>query len=71
MILRSHMIERAFEGGLESYEFCGHADPWKLEWTGHTRDVDIIDAFSPDLSGTVRRLAARAGRHLRRHRQRD
>jgi len=65
MLLRAHMIQRAFEGGLRTYEFCGHADPWKLEWTTRVRGVEIIDAFAPRLSGSARDLAARVARLLR------
>ncbi len=58
-LLREAAIDDAFARGLSRYEFAGRADPWKLEWTGTTRDVVRIDGFAPDGRGRV--LAAAAG----------
>jgi CelD/BcsL family acetyltransferase involved in cellulose biosynthesis len=65
MLLRVHMIERAFALGLESYEFCGAAEPWKLEWAPTTRQVLAIEAFAPTPAGSLARIAFRGSRFAR------
>lgn len=65
MHLRAFMIERAFEEGLERYDFAGDADPWKMEWTSATRSIVRIDAYPPTLRGRTARLADRARRRAR------
>jgi CelD/BcsL family acetyltransferase involved in cellulose biosynthesis len=37
VLLRASMIERAFDRGLERYDFLGKDDPWKREWTELTK----------------------------------
>lgn len=51
VILRYEMISRAFELGLESYEFGGRDEPWKLQWTRATRDHLLVQAFRRSPSG--------------------
>jgi CelD/BcsL family acetyltransferase involved in cellulose biosynthesis len=65
MLLRARMIERAFGLGLDTYEFTGQVEPWKLEWTGATREIVLIDAFAPGPAGWLHRQAARGLRLLR------
>jgi len=67
LLLRRHMLQRAFDLGLASYEFCGEAEPWKLEWAKATRPVLAIEAFAPTLGGSLARAAARAARWARVH----
>lgn len=62
LLLREAMIRRAFELGLDSYEFLGSDEPWKLAWTGTVRELKLLQAFAPTLPGTVDRLAWAAGR---------
>jgi len=65
MLLRVHMMERAFALGLRSYEFCGAAEPWKLEWAPTTRQVQAIEAFAPTPAGSLARAAFRISRFAR------
>ena len=65
LLLRLHMLERAFALGLESYEFCGAAEPWKLEWAPATRQVLAIEAFAPAAAGALARAFFRASRFAR------
>ena len=62
LLLRLHMIERAFTVGLVSYEFCGAAEPWKLEWAPATRRVLAVEAFAPTVAGSLARASFRAAR---------
>lgn len=64
MLLRYDMISRAFELGLESYEFGGIDEPWKLEWTDRTRDHILFQAFRRSPSGLVDWAAYAYGRPL-------
>jgi len=60
-LLREHMIKRAFEGGLSSYEFLGQDDPWKLKWTPTLRELDHVEVFPRSPAGVARwAVAARA-----------
>jgi CelD/BcsL family acetyltransferase involved in cellulose biosynthesis len=65
LLLRLHMLERAFALGLESYEFCGAAEAWKLEWAPATRQVLAIEAFAPTVAGSLSRASFRAARFAR------
>ena len=65
LLLRLHMLEQAFASDLRCYEFCGAAEPWKLEWAPATRAVLMIEAFSPTPAGALSRTAARLGRYAR------
>lgn len=65
LLLRLRMLERAFALGLESYEFCGAAEPWKLEWAPTTRRVLAIEAFAPTVAGSLAKVSFRASRLAR------
>ncbi len=70
LLLRLHMLERAFRSGLRAYEFCGAAEPWKLEWAPATRPVLVIEAYTPTPVGALCRTADRMGRFVRYRAQR-
>jgi CelD/BcsL family acetyltransferase involved in cellulose biosynthesis len=59
MLLRHAMIERAFQLGLESYEFLGRDEPWKLTWTRTVRPRIALEACRRSPTG-VADWAARA-----------
>jgi CelD/BcsL family acetyltransferase involved in cellulose biosynthesis len=52
-LLRQEMIDRAFSNGLETYEFLGMPEPWKLVWTGTTRGREELVILPPTLRGRV------------------
>lgn len=62
--MRHAMLQRAFAANLESYEFLGTDDPWKLEWTDLARDRLAVQAFAPSLPGRQERAAYARGRPL-------
>ncbi|MDX6510812.1 MAG: hypothetical protein QOE36_316 [Gaiellaceae bacterium] len=41
------LISYAFAHGLESFEFLGTAEPFKLEWTQELRERRLLQAFAP------------------------
>lgn len=51
MLIRRYMIARSFTLGLGTYEFLGHDDAWKYEWTDTFRDRYLLRAFAPSLTG--------------------
>lgn len=57
IMIRHDMIQRAFKEGLDSYEFLGQSDAWKLRWTQSTRERVVVRAFSPSLCGRVNWLS--------------
>lgn len=63
-LLRRAMLERAFSASLDSYEFLGTDEPWKLEWTDLTRDRLAVQAFAPSLAGRIEQAAYVRGRPL-------
>ena len=63
-LLRYLMIRRAFDEGLESYEFLGNDEPWKLEWAGMVRERTRLQAFAPTPAGRVDWAAFAFGRPL-------
>jgi CelD/BcsL family acetyltransferase involved in cellulose biosynthesis len=65
LLLRLHMLERAFRTGVGTYEFCGGTEPWKLEWASATRRVLVIEAFAPTVAGAACRTAGRIARFVR------
>jgi N-glycosylase/DNA lyase len=50
------MIKRAFDEGLDSYEFLGHDEPWKHEWARHFREQQLVRLFAPTLLGRADRF---------------
>jgi CelD/BcsL family acetyltransferase involved in cellulose biosynthesis len=50
-------LERAYGERLESFEFLGAAEPWKLEWTDTVRERVLVEAFAPSVAGVVDRAA--------------
>jgi CelD/BcsL family acetyltransferase involved in cellulose biosynthesis len=51
LVLRSMMIERAYEARLNRYEFLGGADEYKLDWTSTVHVRRRVHAFSPTAAG--------------------
>jgi CelD/BcsL family acetyltransferase involved in cellulose biosynthesis len=50
-VLVSATLDHAYAAGLETYEFLGAAEPWKLEWTKTVRERVLIEAFAPSVAG--------------------
>ena len=65
-LLRREMLARAFDEGLDSYEFLGTNEPWKLDWTGAARPRVLLQFFSPSLAGRTRWAAFAYGRPMAR-----
>jgi CelD/BcsL family acetyltransferase involved in cellulose biosynthesis len=63
-VLTADMVQRAFELGLESYEFMGGPDPYKLRWAQGRREFFRAQAFAPTLAGRADRLVQTRGRAL-------
>jgi CelD/BcsL family acetyltransferase involved in cellulose biosynthesis len=68
LLLRA-VIEDAFAHGLETFEFLGGAEPYKLEWSSGLRDLVVAEVFGPTARGraahlevTLARPAARRAR---------
>lgn len=57
VILRSMMLERAFSGSTDTYEFLGTVvgqnNRWKLDWTEEYRERLRFQAFGPSFAGTM------------------
>jgi CelD/BcsL family acetyltransferase involved in cellulose biosynthesis len=56
-VLVHFTLERAYSVGLDSYEFLGAAEPWKLEWTNTIRERVLVEAFAPSPVGAVENVA--------------
>ena len=65
-LLDREMVERTFTEGLESFEFLGADDSYKLTWTDRCRDRIEFQAFSRSPAGAVDRLVQIRGRALAR-----
>ena len=63
MLLRYEMLRRCFEAGLESYEFLGRDEPWKLQWAKDLRPRLVLQLF-PSVKGLIDWSAWRYGRPL-------
>jgi CelD/BcsL family acetyltransferase involved in cellulose biosynthesis len=61
-VLAAEMIRRAFALKLDSYEFLGGADAYKLRWASGQRSVVRVQAFAPGLRGASDRLMQTRGR---------
>jgi CelD/BcsL family acetyltransferase involved in cellulose biosynthesis len=53
LLLRRRMIARAFETGLDRYDFLGVDTEWKREWTDESRSLELLESFAPSTSGTA------------------
>ena len=65
-LLDWEMVERVFTEGLESFEFLGADDPYKLTWADDSRERIEFQAFSRSPAGMLDRLAQTRGRALAR-----
>jgi CelD/BcsL family acetyltransferase involved in cellulose biosynthesis len=63
-VLTLESLRRAFEGGLDSYEFLGTDDPYKLQWTSTVRERMRLQVFSRSVAGRGQDAAWRFGRPL-------
>lgn len=63
-VLTAELVERAFHLGLESYEFLGGPDRYKLRWTDACRELLRVQCFAPTLGGRADRLVQTHGRAL-------
>ena len=61
-ILTREAIARAFEQGLERYDFLGAEDRYKLDWTGQVRERVRVQAFGRTGRGLAGFAAWRYGR---------
>lgn len=57
MIIRRHMIARAFSEGLSTYDFLGTNDAWKQEWTNAHQEQLFLHLFAPTTLGSLDRTA--------------
>jgi CelD/BcsL family acetyltransferase involved in cellulose biosynthesis len=65
-VMLVELIRRAFDAGLERFEFLGQDEAYKLEWTDSVHERVVLDAFRPSLRGRVRGAAEQHGRPLAR-----
>jgi CelD/BcsL family acetyltransferase involved in cellulose biosynthesis len=63
-VLTFESLRRAFELGLDSYEFLGTDDPYKLQWTSTVRERMRLQIFSRSIAGRGQDAAWRFGRPL-------
>ena len=63
-VLTFESLRRAFELGLDSYEFLGTDDPYKLQWTSTVRERVRLQIFSRSIAGRGQDAAWRFGRPL-------
>lgn len=61
-LLTCEMVTRAFETGLESFEFLGGDDAYKRVWADRTRERMEFLAFSPSVAGRLDGLLQDRGR---------
>jgi CelD/BcsL family acetyltransferase involved in cellulose biosynthesis len=64
MLLRHHMLSRAFSSGLRRYEFLGADEGWKLEWAESTRERLLLQAFARSPRGLTAWASWAFGRPL-------
>ena len=65
-VLTAEVLEDAFRRGLESYEFCGADDDYKLRWTAEVRPMIRLQAFAPTAAGRTDRIVQVHGRGVAR-----
>ncbi len=63
-LLIEEVLSYAFGQGLQTYEFLGFPEPFKLEWTSLLRDRNLLQAFAPTALGLVDWSAWAFGRPL-------
>lgn len=63
-LITEDIIRTCFERGLDSFEFLGNDDAYKLDWTSACRDRMLLQAFSPSLLGLGEHAAYAYGRPL-------
>jgi CelD/BcsL family acetyltransferase involved in cellulose biosynthesis len=63
-VLTSEMMSRTFSLGLESYEFLGSTDSYKLRWTKSCRDLLKAQAFARSPTGATDRVIQTHGRTI-------
>lgn len=61
-VIAYEILKHFFARDYETYEFLGHAEPWKLEWTDTLRDRVLLQAFAATLGGRTDLAAHRWGR---------
>jgi CelD/BcsL family acetyltransferase involved in cellulose biosynthesis len=61
-LLVRHMLARAFDLGLQRFEFLGAAESWKSEWTTTCRQRVEVSTFTRGPLGQASWLAHRFGR---------
>lgn len=62
MLIRREMIQTAFKSDVHTYDFLGRDETWKMQWTDHTRERLLFQAFRPGLAGAIDQRAFRYGR---------
>ncbi len=63
-VLTAAMVERAFAGDLQSYEFLGEPDRYKLQWASGSHKVFRAQVFSRSPLGLGDRIVQTRGRSL-------
>jgi CelD/BcsL family acetyltransferase involved in cellulose biosynthesis len=69
-LLTLESLKHSFENGLESYEFLGTDDAYKLQWTSAVRERVRLQVFSRSVGGRGQDAAWRIGRPLVKRAQR-
>lgn len=62
VVLTAAMVERAFQSGLESYEFLGDPDRYKLQWATGNRKLVRLQLFARSPAGHGDRFVQTTGR---------
>lgn len=62
VVLTAAMVERAFQTGLESYEFLGDPDRYKLQWATANRKMVRLQLFARSPAGHGDRFVQTQGR---------
>ncbi len=65
-LITYEQLARAFELGLERYEFLGTDEPYKTVWTSAAHERRVLQAFAPTPTGLAERVAFAYGRPLAR-----
>ena len=63
-VLTAAMVERAFQRGLDSYEFLGDRERYKLHWAPDCHEMERVQLFAPSLRGRVDRFVQTRGRPI-------